>query len=144
MGINQMEGTPWHLERYSRKDGDERRHRSRCMYFRKSGAYCHKYGERCRGSAHCMEYKEGSNTPDINVVSAMKITKRKSSKEIIKRNDDERRFPVGSRVLHKTFGAGVVESVSDGRIKVKFDNGKESMFQLDFCLKKDLLIRVDK
>lgn len=56
--VNRMTGTPWHVEKYTRKDGDDRRHRSRCIYYRKHDAYCSQVVGKCRGSAHCSYYKE--------------------------------------------------------------------------------------
>lgn len=37
---------------------DTRRHRARCVYFRKQGKYCLYYYAICRGSGKCKEYKE--------------------------------------------------------------------------------------
>lgn len=58
MGVSRMTGTPWHMERYTRDEGDERRHRSRCVYYRKSDAYYSEYIGKCRGAAHCTHYSE--------------------------------------------------------------------------------------
>ena len=30
-----IQGTPWHVGRYTRQEGDERRHKSNCVYYRK-------------------------------------------------------------------------------------------------------------
>ena len=36
MGISRnLTGTPWHIAKMVRKEGDPRRHRARCCYFRK-------------------------------------------------------------------------------------------------------------
>ena len=58
MGIRHMSGSPWHLERYTREDGDDRRHKHRCVHYRVSENHCRYFNERCRGSAHCPRYKE--------------------------------------------------------------------------------------
>ncbi len=60
-GISRLTGTSWHVERYKKADGDSRRHRSRCVYYRKSDAYCSEVVGKCRGSAHCSFYKEHSS-----------------------------------------------------------------------------------
>ena len=33
-----MQGSPWHVERMERGDGDKRRHRSRCVHYHKHAA----------------------------------------------------------------------------------------------------------
>ena len=53
-----ISGTPWHVERFTRAEGDERRHRSRCKYYHKEDSYCSKEIGRCRGAAHCKFYQE--------------------------------------------------------------------------------------
>ena len=59
MGISKhLTGTPWHIEKMVRAEGDPRRHRSRCCYFRKTDTYCTSYKKRCIGSAHCNRYNE--------------------------------------------------------------------------------------
>lgn len=51
---SRMQGTPWHIGYVKAKD--ERRHRSRCIYFiPKHG--CRLIGN-CCGSSHCEKYKE--------------------------------------------------------------------------------------
>ncbi|MCH4007592.1 MAG: GreA/GreB family elongation factor [Eubacterium sp.] len=59
--LSRMQGSPWHVERMERGDGDERRHRSRCIYFNKHGKHCVYYNGPCYGSAHCNYYKEGNH-----------------------------------------------------------------------------------
>jgi len=56
MGVNQMTGTPWHLE--TLKSNDSRRHKSNCGYY--DNGYCKFYIESCRGSAHCDHYDENA------------------------------------------------------------------------------------
>ena len=53
-----MTGTAWHVERYERGEGDERRHRSHCKYFVKEHCQCKKRNGKCIGSAHCPEYEK--------------------------------------------------------------------------------------
>lgn len=40
------------------QDGDDKRHKSRCVYYRKSDCYCAAYQFKCYGSAHCEKYRE--------------------------------------------------------------------------------------
>ena len=53
-----INGVPWHVDRYTRAEGDERRHSSRCKYHRKSDKYCAYHKEKCWGAAHCDIYCE--------------------------------------------------------------------------------------
>ena len=64
MRINKLEGTPWHIERFHRKEYDDRRHKSRCKYYTKEK--CTKLGHRCYGSAHCLYYVESKDKVTVN------------------------------------------------------------------------------
>ena len=56
MGINELTGSPWHVEQMRRGDEDPRRDRRRCKYY--TGTQCkYRYGK-CIGSAHCQFYEE--------------------------------------------------------------------------------------
>ena len=97
MGLNRFTGTPWHVERYTREAGDEKRHRSRCVYFREQGTYCCKISDRCFGSAHCQDYKEASNE---EITSAPTTTGTKKHKTSSAPLDGTTLFRVGDRVEH--------------------------------------------
>ncbi len=56
MGVSNMKGTPWHLERVQRKDDDERRYKGRCKYYNYDGDKCTYKVLKCTGSAHCNKY----------------------------------------------------------------------------------------
>ena len=58
--LNKMAGTPWHIEKTHRKEGDGRRHRSRCIYYDCMEPSCKKRKLKCKGSAHCDFYTEKS------------------------------------------------------------------------------------
>lgn len=59
--LSRMQGSPWHVERMERGDGDKRRHRSRCVHYHKQEKHCDYYHGSCFGSAHCGHYKEGNS-----------------------------------------------------------------------------------
>lgn len=66
MGIQSMQGTPWHIETLRRREGDKRRHKSNCDNYEKG--ICKYYNFRCPGSAHCNKYREikiSQNTLDL-------------------------------------------------------------------------------
>ena len=56
MGLSELTGTPWHVDKYHREEGDNVRHKSKCRYYYKGE--CRKLGFRCYGSAHCEHYIE--------------------------------------------------------------------------------------
>ena len=148
MGINRMTGTPWHIEKYTRDEFDDRRHRSRCAHYQKKDAFCFRYSEKCRGSAHCPYYKERDYAPvnDSEDVSedekTVPVFKPKKKKQTLSDRESKNLFPVGSKVVHKTYGSGTVKTVGRGKITVAFDNGREVMLSLDVCVKNKLLKRV--
>ena len=55
MGISQLQGSPWHLEQMHRKEGDDRRHKSRCQFYNPLTKQC-KDRWKCIGSRYCQEY----------------------------------------------------------------------------------------
>lgn len=56
MGISKLQGTPWHAERVHREEGDARRYKGRCKYYRDFDNQCNRRNGKCIGSAHCDEY----------------------------------------------------------------------------------------
>ena len=66
--LNKMSGTPWHIEKMHKKDGDGRRHRSRCIYYEHTDQSCNRRMFKCKGSAHCEFYKENNNPSSQSIV----------------------------------------------------------------------------
>ncbi|MEG1640362.1 MAG: hypothetical protein RR415_08745 [Ruthenibacterium sp.] len=60
MGIKHLSGTPWHVGFLKMSDGDERRHKARCIYHTKENK-CTRNNIDCIGSAHCTHYIENTN-----------------------------------------------------------------------------------
>ena len=61
--ISRNIGTPSHITYLSKKENDDRRHRSRCIYYDKDTKHClapkgSYSGIRCPGSSHCTQYFE--------------------------------------------------------------------------------------
>ena len=60
--VKNMVGSPWHVEKMTRQEGDARRHKSNCKYYCKNKNYCAYRFEQCPGSAHCDYYVEKKKT----------------------------------------------------------------------------------
>jgi|GEM_PF-4974446 len=58
--IKRMTGTSWHVNILSKKEEDNRRHKSRCVFYNKENGFCSKIVSRCPGSAHCKYYSENA------------------------------------------------------------------------------------
>ena len=56
MGMNKLQGTPWHVERVHRSEGDARRSKRKCLYY--LDGECKVNNRDCYKSAHCSKYKE--------------------------------------------------------------------------------------
>ena len=61
--------------------------------------------------------------------------------EPLKLSDEEckKMFPIDSRVRHKKFGTGVVQSINAGKVTIVFDASGTKLLEVDFCVKNDLL-----
>ncbi len=138
--LGDLTGTPWHIEKFTRAEGDERRHKSRCAYYRKEGSYCAKYLDRCHGSAHCEYYKERSKDDSIQEQHTSDKTtlpeKENPSSEVF--------FPIGTRVKHNRFGLGKVIDFDGRFVEVRFDEGQDKLLKLDakLCHDNIILVRV--
>ena len=85
MGLKHMAGTPWHKERFARQEGDERRHKSHCIFYKWESNRC-TYGGICLGSAHCTLYKKMTDEEEA-AVKKQKAAARSSSRS--SRDDDD-------------------------------------------------------
>ena len=138
MGLEQFTGTPWHTDKFTRAEGDLRRHRSRCIHHKGDGS-CDYYKEsRCRGAAHCDHYKENRIELDTPKAETDKPTGGKPTKELTERQVAEI-FPIGDKVYHERFGTGTIIESSANKIKVLFENGTEKALSPEACLKGGLL-----
>lgn len=74
--LERLTGSPWHIEKMTRQEGDAKRHKSRCIHFKgKESNQCKIYGGRCHGSAHCTYYKESQINPATEVIDDTKTEK---------------------------------------------------------------------
>lgn len=137
-GLNRMTGTPWHIEKYTREEGDSRRHRSRCIYYRKGDAYCCKVVDKCIGSAHCRYYKEQFKDTISIKDKTLNQPKKISSYEGYKL------FPRNSYVQHTKYGTGKVQKIDTGKITIDFGSQGQKCFDLELCIKNNLLKKTEQ
>lgn len=139
MGIFRSLGTSWHDEYLSREDGDPRRHPSRCIFYRKSDKHCIQYIEKCHGSAHCPYYEEEQPHVDNKTKGI------ETDKSIVEKSGTDNRkvyhnpFSVGETVVHKLYGKGEIMDMTDGKVRISFENGEEKLLGLEYCCKHNLL-----
>jgi len=146
MGISRMSGTPWHIEKYTR-DGDDRRHRSRCVYYVKSSRWCNKINENCWGSAHCPYYQADASkmtitkAPDKSSSHKNTVTSKTNNKPnplklkiATVRYTHLNQIQLNDRVYHKRFGLGWIKSKNERNINVVFDNGVKQQFSIEHCI----------
>ena len=134
--LNRMTGTPWHINKFERKDGDERRHKSRCIYYIKTTSKCRYQHTACQGSAYCKYYHE-EETQARNNDYNRPIEKEKSQKHT------NAEFPLGCKVSHKKYGLGVVIGNTNNKLSIKFDSDNEKrVFSLDACIENSFLKRI--
>ena len=125
--LKNLTGTPWHVDKFSRSEGDERRHRSRCIYYRKDDSYCCKEIMRCMGAAHCENYKERiKEGNDKKIHLSAKVGTQIKDYSISKKV-----FPIGARVRHIKFGTGKIINNDGMIVTVKFDKGQDKPLRFD-------------
>ncbi len=138
MGLESFTGTPWHTDKFTRADGDPRRHRSRCVYHKNDGGCAYYKESRCHGAAHCDYYKENRLEIDVPEADTNNSIVEKSAKELTDRQVMEI-FPKGDKVYHEKFGTGTIVESSASRVKVLFEDGTERALSPSICLKGGLL-----
>ena len=155
MGVNQMTGTPWHLETLKMDENDDRRHKSRCIYYYKANKNCKRLNVKCPGSAHCDHYKEDPTRIRAipNPQSSSSVYKPRTTAVVSNHTDAQRAvvseieydgtmlYPIGCHVRHKTHGLGVVSKVEKDYVTVDFDEGFSKELGVEYCAKNALLIR---
>lgn len=141
MGLNQLTGTPWHVDKFTRAEGDKRRHRTRCTHYSDRGcSYCTLYGERCHGTAHCDFYEEKEQRSEVSD----EIETRREPQPTTKLNtkcEASKEFPIGCNVRHVKFGKGKVINVLGDILTINFyDHGRKNL-KASVCLAGNLLVR---
>ena len=134
-GINRLTSTPWHIERYTREEGDSRRHRSRCIYFTREKNYCSREIGRCRGSAHCLYYSE-TEKHDSATLQESTIGGPSRTNDI---DDKTNEFAMGRMVKHKVFGMGEITDRQGKIVVINFSDGQTRRLILEDCINQRLL-----
>ena len=80
--LGEMQGTPWHVEKFTRKEGDARRHRSHCIHYDKGSKHCDVTGVGCRGASHCQRYSIQKPKQTIKEKTFAQTSIRTSSKTL--------------------------------------------------------------
>ncbi len=141
--FKKINGTPWHVGTISMSEDDNRRHRNRCVYFRKDDIYCFKRKGKCIGSAHCDYYKEDPLEAASRHKGEPEFNSDKPRIQVdiknIERQNNQLNSLVGERVEHSFYGEGRVVSVGDGRVTVEFDDGEARKFSTKDCIAKGFL-----
>ncbi len=141
-----INGTPWHVGKWTRKEGDGRRHRSRCYYYVTEKRYCTQVCGECYGAAHCKWYKEiwYKNGPYDEL---QKLKHPSELPKTVIRKDESGRwydsicpYPIGTIVEHKRYGVGKLARVKPDRVIIKFDSLQElKMFIWPDAFTKEIL-----
>lgn len=131
-GIN---GTPWHVGRFTRKEGDPRRHRAKCYYYISEYQFCAVHNERCYGAAHCNRYKVKEEGQEFDAVrnEFRKRAEKEKTKILRTQPEDPNKsmmciYGVGSIVEHRIYGRGRIDKIKPGVIIVRFGDLKK-MFE---------------
>ncbi|MBY5033644.1 hypothetical protein K6V78_00910 [Streptococcus gallolyticus] len=122
MGLGQLTGTSWHVGKFTRSEGDEKRHRGRCQFFEKG--LCLKLENRCQGSARCAIYRERRADFQEELPTFRQVL--------------EKQFYRGRMVVHPQFGAGQIKDLTDEKLIVTFYGDKTMTFALQFVLEKNI------
>ena len=132
MGIStELTGTPWHVERFARAEGDEKRHSHRCKYFRSENKYCKYYCEKCRGATHCDYYQERNQRVEPCEEEPVKDEPPVKASYL----------SVGDKVKHKTFGDGYVIKVDGDTVTIAFKDATKEL-SINACIRHQLLVIV--
>lgn len=152
-----ISGTPWHIDSLRMSESDSKRHRAHCEFYNRKTKKCTMpkspyFNNHCGGSSRCSFYKEiENNFEDENNAGTHreKINKEKNfcTDDLDDRSIsdyDRLKFSVGKRILHKSFGSGVIRDIKGDRITIDFKTPdgyhKDSKsLSLSFCCKHKLI-----
>lgn len=130
-----MTGTPWHPEVLGRSEGDDRRHRSRCIHFKKENKSCMAKSRKCIGSAHCDKYQE-ETWYNYDAVSGdtKTIPQKKDNSQV-----SNKKYKAGDIVSHFKYGCGRIENIKNDTITVTFDSVGQKLLSASYVADKNIL-----
>ena len=108
----------------TREEGDPRRHRARCRFFRKRDSYCTSHKRKCSGSAHCSRYKEDTPISTLEEL-ANPISKQQAKEKPLETDYREKAkeiLPIGSLVYHNRFGEGKIVRYEEDNVVIEFED----------------------
>lgn len=118
--------TPWHVGYTKKKEADPRRHKARCIFYKKdktcrclNSPY---FRSKCGGSAHCMYYEEPEELELELDAEAKKIVNENRRAKTVEEEAEERAYRykqrkiaqrkklemIGAEELHKRYGKALV------------------------------------
>lgn len=116
MGAEKLTGTPWHIEKVKKK------HKRPCVFFNDEDHWCQKRNKQCYRSVRC-EYYQPLN-PEQHIKEPVKT----------KSVDHSQKIVIGSTVRHREYGNGIVQSIDERMITVRFvQNGLRTVYK-DTCV----------
>lgn len=123
----------WHVGYAKMEEGDKRRHKARCVFYVNKEKRCLLRFNRCGGSSHCKDYSEDekdlakvgdqTGTHPFFTGNNTTFSTKKPAKAKPKQTQSSKTaysFLIGKTVSHKKYGQGIVASVTETHITVKF------------------------
>ena len=138
--LGELSGSPWHVEKMVRHEGDERRHKTHCKYYRKKDSFCIYQNITCSSTIHCKYYdvgefigqeSEADDTKKVNLKNKEKKNQ-KSYKELRKK------VPIGAKIYHNKYGEGIVKEYIKQYIEVDFEGDRKKL-DLKMCIEKKII-----
>ena len=129
-----LSGTPWHISGLRMSDGDRKRHRSRCVYFKKEGIHCTVRRTVCIGSAHCDLYKEKTDKEKNSNLPGKNLHKEPTDNRKVQTTSRELVIKPGEIVTHKLYGKCKIISVNKNTVRVIDADGIKRHFPITSLL----------
>ena len=113
VGVNRMTSIPWHVERVHRQSGDDRRQKKNCKFY--DEGTCWAYAQQCKGSAHCIKYREKDKKQILEEIKQPnkennKKKKKAKTKTVPMFSESQNNISLVSNVdYHKKFQFGLLQ-----------------------------------
>ncbi|MBP5492590.1 MAG: DUF3553 domain-containing protein [Clostridiales bacterium] len=117
MGTGKISGFPWHIEKAKKE------HKRPCLFFRDEDHWCERKDKQCYRSVRCEFYQP--------LHPEQKVKAKETPKQRAVNKADS--IVVGSVVRHHEYGKGVVQSVTDRTVTVRFEKAGLQTVWTDTC-----------